>query len=425
LFADTRAGVALAAEAFARITDTVREFHGAVSGIPFRSLAPLPLAGTGSAAVQVLHEGIAGGVYAAVRGIGGASFALADAALKIAERHTRTSDARLRVVRDNVAGAINGLVGDYTTASRNSLAIRAGFYQEGELLSLTRPALAAAWPRASSRLVIFVHGLCCNEYAWRMRGLAGDERESTPYGAQLAAETGCTPLYFRYNTGLPVARNGRLLARAMAQLVANWPVAVDDIALIGHSMGGLVCRAAAHTGFGADASWTTKVSNVVCLGSPHLGAPLEKAVHLGVAVMGAFDLTRPWTRMLEVRSAGIRDLRLGTLGDRHDRVDRSQVRTIPNARYHFIGASIGRDVHDLRGQVFGDGLVRLSSATARELADADTAVLFGLHHMQLLNHPAVYRELRARLAAAASMDDRKRGRVHRKPLQRTEHLEGV
>jgi len=408
LISDTRGGVALAGAAFDRITDSIRKFHRAVSGIPFRGLAPLPAVGTGSDVVRAAHDGITGGIYIAVQGIGGAAFALTEAALRTIERNVAAPgdvDPGKRELRDNVAGALNGIFGDYVAASRNSLAVRAGFYRNGAALELERSALAAAYPLASARIAIFVHGLCCNEHMWQSRCSAPAENEATAsesrsYGERLAEDIGCTPLYFRYNTGLSVARNGRLLAKAIGQLIGNWPVTVDDIALIGHSMGGLVCRAAAHRGSHTNAAWTAKVSNVICLGSPHLGAPLEKAVHLGVAVMDAFELSRPWARMLEMRSVGIRDLRLGTITDPRDRAKPADVQKIPNARYHFIGASIGQDERDIRGRVLGDGLVRLPSATARRLADTDTAALFGLHHMQLLNHPAVYRELRERLGSA-------------------------
>ncbi len=55
-----------------------------------------------------------------------------------------------------------------------------------------------------------------------------------------------TPVYLRYNTGLPVGRNGADLAWLLDDLVAAWPVPVRSIALVGHSMGGLVVRAAFH-----------------------------------------------------------------------------------------------------------------------------------------------------------------------------------
>jgi hypothetical protein len=180
--------------------------------------------------------------------------------------------------------------------------------------------------------------------------------------------------------------------------------------LIGHSMGGLVSRAACHSALRSGAAWASRVSHVICLGTPHLGAPLEKVVHLGTAVMGAFRVTTPLAAVLDVRSRGIQDLRHGYAADEDWRgrdprtqyaARRTPIAPVPGARYHFIGSHIGRSARDPLGRVVGDGLVRLRSSTARDLADADTAVLFRVHHMRLLNHPAVYREIRGRLGADA------------------------
>jgi hypothetical protein len=173
-------------------------------------------------------------------------------------------------------------------------------------------------------------------------------------------------------------------------------------------MGGLVSRAACHSGLRSGAAWTDRVSNVICLGAPHLGAPLEKAVHLASAALNAFAVTRPLAAVLNARSRGIQDLRHGYTADQDWRgrspqtqydARRTPIARLPGARYHFIGSTVGGSERDPLGDIVGDGLVRLPSSTARELADADTAVLFRTHHMRLLNHPAVYRQIRTRLSA--------------------------
>ena len=139
---------------------------------------------------------------------------------------------------------------------------------------------------------------------------------------------------------------------------------------------------------------------------PHLGAPLERAVHVGAEVLHAFSLTRPLAALLNARSRGIQDLRYGYVSDddwrgRRPRTQyaagRSPIARVPGARYHFIGSSLGRSTRDPLGWVVGDGLVRVPSSTPRELADTDTAVVFGVHHLRLVNHPAVYAEIYARL----------------------------
>jgi len=270
---------------------------------------------------------------------------------------------------------------------------------------LTAPVLAARFPEASGRLVVFIHGLCCNEHSWQ---LYADQHR--PYGEQLA-ERGFTPLYLRYNTGLHISLNGRTLSRALDKLISHWPVPVKELVLVGHSMGGLVARSAVHKAEKAGMGWTARVSHILCLGTPHLGAPLEQLVHAATPVLETFPLSRPLAKVLAIRSAGIKDLRHGFTSDADWKgrpagaLNAEALTPIPRletARYHFIGSSIGLDESDWIGKVLGDGLVKLPSATARHLADADTAVLFRAHHMQLLNHPAIYTQIAQRLGLKAT-----------------------
>ena len=72
-------------------------------------------------------------------------------------------------------------------------------------------------------------------------------------------------------------------------------------------MGGLVVRSACSEG----GDWCEKVGRVVYLGSPHLGAPLERAAARGAALLARFPETAPIARVIEGRSAGIKDLRYG------------------------------------------------------------------------------------------------------------------
>lgn len=395
---DLRGAVQLAGDGFDQITARIHEFHRAISDQPMRGLAPLPA----TAPVRTLHDGITDGVYAAVRLTGAAVFGAATTLLRQAER-LPTSAATPALAprgRDLIVGALAGFVGDHAARWRNPLMPRLGFYRDGQRLSLDKAALGTAYPEATTKLVVFVHGLACTEHSWRLYEEPG-RPETRAYGSRLSEEFGYTPLYVRYNSGLHISRNGRGLARALAQLTAAWPVAVDEIVLIGHSMGGLVIRAAAAQGLAHADTWIGRVSRVVCLGSPHRGAPLEQAVDGLTRVLDRFELSRPWSRVLGVRSVGIRDLKHGATSDADWRDGRSRrwrspqpIARLPGARYHFIGSSIGISASDPLGRFLGDGLVCLPSSLASELADADTATLFGLHHMQLLNHPAVYAQLR-------------------------------
>src|SRR5262249_48491393 len=167
---------------------------------------------------------------------------------------------------------LNGLHGDFLERRGNALAIPMGLRHEGRELPLARAALERALPDATGRVCLFVHGLGCTETEWSF----GDA--ATNYGVLLARDLGITPLYLRFNSGLHIAENGRRLARLLDALAAAYPRAIDQIALVGHSMGGLVARSAAH--HGGDAAWVAKLRHVVCIASPHRGAPLAKGLDL-------------------------------------------------------------------------------------------------------------------------------------------------
>ncbi|NGY05163.1 esterase/lipase family protein [Solimonas terrae] len=397
-------GVELLGDTYAQITAGIHEFHRAIARQPFRTVDAIPTLGSGAAPVRVLHDGITDAVYTGVREIGALAFTLAGGALKLVEQQTSeveaTASAHPRT--DLAFSALSGLFGDHLIGRRNPVAPQFGLYVDGLKIETDRSSLAARFPDAEPRLVVFVHGLCCNETSWQLYRQAG-VRQSLPYGARLA-EHGYTPLYLRYNSGAHISQNGRRLARLLQQLLTQWPRAVEDITLIGHSMGGLVIRSAAAAGLRRGDAWTGKVGSLICLGSPHQGAALERGAQALAQVLQGFELSRPWARVLEARSVGIRDLRFGATSDadwrdglKRDWRPPASIARLADAQYHFIGCSVGDDEHDWRGKLLGDGLVHLPSSLAKELADADTAVLFRRHHMQLLNDPAVYALIAERL----------------------------
>ena len=196
-----------------------------------------------------------------------------------------------------------------------------------------------------------------------------------------------------------ISKNGARLAQALEKLVAQWPVPVEKVVFVGHSMGGLVSRVACAEAAKKHYVWANKATTVICLGSPHLGAPLEKGTHVVDTVLDAFALTRPLSKALRSRAVGIKDLRFGATDDTDWRGRDSDewwngrrlpIARLPHVRYYFAGATLGKSFDDIKGKLIGDGLVRIPSSTAQIVADADTAVVFSLNHMQLLNHPAVW-----------------------------------
>jgi pimeloyl-ACP methyl ester carboxylesterase len=285
---------------------------------------------------KLLHDGIAAAVYAGVRG--GAALAGRAASVMVPERE----------VSPPLLGVLNGLQGDVL---QPPLAIPMTLSVEGD----------------TPKLAVFVHGLFETEDAWRYGG-------GPRYGDRLP---GWTPVYVRYNTGRHIADNGRMLGRQLEELAAERDV--EEIALIGHSMGGLVARSACHAG----GDWTHLVSHVITLGSPHKGAPLEAAVHYAAEVLGVVPESRAFAALLRRRSAGIRDLRRGL-----------DVPLLENARHCFVSATVTRQKDHPVARVVGDWLVLERSASHRTQEPFHVG---SAHHLALLNHPAVYERLAAQL----------------------------
>jgi pimeloyl-ACP methyl ester carboxylesterase len=380
---------------------TARDVHTAVSDRVFRILGPL------GAPVRVIHDGISAasyrGVAAAIRApVAGAGRLVAD----------RAQDGSAPALADSRAGALalgalNGIAGDRLARDHGDLALELTVRRGGREVGLTAGGLAEAFPDASRRLAVFVHGLCGTEHTWAI-GSRGENPLPT-YGARLRDELGFTPVYIRYNTGLRVSDNGCRLAAALERIAANWPEEVAEIALIGHSMGGLVARSACHYGEREGDAWTERLRHVFCLGTPHLGAPLERAANVAGWTLARLPESRPFAELFfNRRSVGIKDMRFGNCveedwcdcdPDEFLRDRCQEVPFLPTAAYYFVGATLTERPDGLGGLI-GDMLVQYPSASGsgrrrRIPFELDNGLHLGrAHHMRLLNHPDVYAQIR-------------------------------
>jgi pimeloyl-ACP methyl ester carboxylesterase len=414
--ADRAVGGSRAAEVQALSRLGFDEIAAAVGGIEqlHRTIAARAFGpqGLGARPAQVAHDAISGAVYTGLRGA--ARLAGRGAGTALAARQTPDLPALSETPAGSMALAVlNGLVGDSLERRQIELHQPMGIRVGGEIVPPTRESLAAAFPDATPRLVVFVHGLMETEHTWRI----GWRRHGGTYGSRLRHDLGCTPIYVRYNTGLHISENGRSLAELLAEAVEEWPVAVEEIAIVGHSMGGLVTRSACHVANEEEASWVSRVRHVVSLGTPHTGAPLAQAVHYASAALWKVPETRPLAGFLRRRSAGIRDLRHGSLVDEDwrdrdpDALRRVACREVPlleGATHCFVAATVTRSPHHPIGRLVGDTLVLPPSASGRSrtrripFREEHGAHLGGTHHIALLNHPEVYELLRAWLAQAPS-----------------------
>jgi pimeloyl-ACP methyl ester carboxylesterase len=303
---------------------------------------------------------------------------------------------------------VNGIWGDTLSNRHPELATPMAVRSRDEDVVLTTEALRAAFPAAGPRIALFVHGLCETEDYWSLAARRQHGTEHPTLGSRLRRDLGYTPVYLRYNTGLHVSDNGLRLAALLEELVAHWPVAVERITLIGHSMGGLVIRSAGRQGTAAGHRWVPAVRHVVCLGTPHLGAPLARGVHATAWLLARFPESRPVARLLSLRSAGVHDLNYGALveedwrdvdPDALPRDNCTDVPFLPHAGHYFIGATLARQHDSPLAAVLGDLVVPYRSAAGKgdrrhlPFESGNGRHLGGLHHFDLLNHPEVHDQL--------------------------------
>ncbi len=409
---DLRGAAKLATEATTGLTDLVEAVHARIASVPG---LPGPADGR--------TRGLTGLVYKTIRGVtklvGGSVDTLLDVLTPaLASRAGAAADPLAPGLpsreREAVVAALNGVLGDHLAKTSNPLAIRMALRHEGRALPLERAALAAALPQAGPKLLVLIHGLCMNDLQWRRRAAVGKDGDHD-HGAALAASLGFTPVYLHYNSGLHVSTNGRALAAQLEALLHEWPRPIERFAIVGHSMGGLVARSALHHARAAGHHWPDRLDDLACLGTPHHGAPLERAGQGIDLLLSATPYAGPFGRLAKLRSAGITDLRHGNLldddwatGDRFERAtDRRTPVPLPaGPRCYAVAGTVGAQAGDLKDALLGDGLVPLASALGRHRVARRTLkfpperqrTFAQVNHMQLLTDAAVFEQLRTWLA---------------------------
>ena len=340
--------------------------------------------------------------------------------------------------RAAVLAALNGVLGDRLQAADNALATT---------MSLRGRAGAALsgppWAGSGGKLVLLIHGLCMNDVQWQLPAQNRAEKStengvpdaSAAIGADLGVEIGVdlgvnigvdigaelaklgyTPLYLRYNSGLHISENGQQLAQLLQHLFATWPEPITELTLIGHSMGGLVARSACAVAEQAALPWRAALRRMIFLGTPHHGAPLERAGNWVDVILATTPYSAPFAKLGQLRSSGITDLRYGFVqaSDWHGenrftrRADSRQPLPLPSGvACHAVAATLAARGSVMADSALGDGLVPLASALGQSadpehcLQFSSTLQLWQTGHMALLYAPEVGQAIRQWLAAAA------------------------
>ncbi len=305
--------------------------------------------------------------------------------------------------REAILAALNGVMGDHLLASNNPFATPMTLRYQDEVLNWQDPS---PLPAASGKVMLLIHGLCMND----LQRHALHQGHRVEHGEVLASTLDYTPIYLRYNSGLHISQNGRELSTRLEQLVMHWPAAIEQLTVVAHSMGGLLIRSACHYAKQEGLTWPGHLKNIVFLGTPHHGTPLERAGNWVNTILGSTPYTRPFTALGQLRSAGITDLRYGHVLDEdwhgHDRFkskpDKRQLVPLPEGvACYTVAATVAAGRSALANRLIGDGLVPLHSALGhhddaqRKLHFSETSqwIAYRMNHLELLSSPDVSRQI--------------------------------
>lgn len=376
----------LATSGLTGIADIVMEMH--------REIVLRPLGLHTERGRKFWNKGLTGRIYGLTKNIMGHSGEGVALSLRTFNRLTPSQQRRpLTAMQHFLIGVINGVTGDHLIHMRNPMALPMMFYdrygqpQRGEV---------------RGRVIILAHGLCMSHLSW-------DPGESVGLGEQIAYHSPqSTVLYLNYNTGRRISQNGRTYANLLQELLDKNPH-ITDIDLIGHSMGGLISRSALFYGKQMGYDWPSIADRLVCLGSPHHGAVLERLGFLVQERLGQVPFAGVLAKLFDIRSAGVIDLRHGSVRDddwEHlegrlgQKDDVRKPAPLPSSVKTFLVAGTlekGPTSTSRTMQALGDYLVSVSSALGEhgnalhrlKVPESRKAVFYGVNHMALQYHPAV------------------------------------
>ena len=173
-----------------------------------------------------------------------------------------------------------------------------------------------------------------------------------------------------------------------------------------HPIHAQIIRSAVHYARADGLGWPQRLRSIVFLGTPHHGAPLERAGNIVDVLLGSTSFTAPFARLGHLRSAGITDLRFGCVLDEdwhghnrfHRKPDSRQRVPLPEGVACFaIAATTAAKRSLLADRLIGDGLVPLHSALGHhrdakrrlDFPKSSQWIAYQTSHMALLSHPEV------------------------------------
>jgi pimeloyl-ACP methyl ester carboxylesterase len=393
--ADLQGLTRLITDATIGITDLVEAMHRRVVNPPLLPSTP----------IQNLITNIAGITYKNIkrstRLIGnGTDKALGQLTSVLGE--TKATDER-----EAIRSVLNGVIGDYLEKNDNPLKIDMQFRHQANAIPLDRKNLEKAYPPINGRILLMVHGSCMNDIQWT--------RKEHNHGIALAKEFNQTPIYLNYNSGRHISTNGQVLNKLLEELTQHWPVPVEELIILAHSMGGLVSRSAIYYSQQQQQSWTQYLKKIIFLGTPHHGAPLEQAGNFVDVVLENIPYAKPFARLGKIRSAGVTDLRYGNLVDEdwqdNDRFkmqgdQRNNISLPEQVECYSIAGIVGKASTSTSSQLLGDNMVSVKSALGQHkkasknlnFKQKNTWIVEKCNHTELLSNLKVYDKIKSWVA---------------------------
>ncbi|MBO1765215.1 alpha/beta fold hydrolase [Allobranchiibius sp. GilTou38] len=380
------------------VTGAIRDTHGAVASKVFASARRT--VGPVVTPVEFAHDHIARAAYgASAVALEGMAEAVGATAAKAAQAGRTSKFGRGTTRRaSGVLAFVHGFNGDKMASSgRMPLSSPMSLRRSGERVPATADGLARAYPDATPQIVIFVHGFVGTEQMWKRHAHRDDDGRRLSYGRRLEAHGDWSALWVRYNTGLRIKSNGLELALLIEQVVDHWPVPVERVVLVGHSMGGLVASSALLQ-WPTSSTWGPLVSDLITLGTPYHGSPIEQGANYLAEFFSGYGATRWLGDVIQFRSEGIKDLRPGNLfladtrGAMPDAAEwRQALAPQMVVRHLAVAGVLTKDPHARLGGIIGDGIVPRASARAGADNDLSRSTMMGsMSHNDLVNDPRVY-----------------------------------
>jgi pimeloyl-ACP methyl ester carboxylesterase len=374
------------------ITDLVEEVHKQVVHPPF-----LP-----STSIQKLITKIAGITFNNIRW---STKLIGNSISKILEYYT---PAIINIENSNkkevLLSVLNGVIGDYLAEKNNPLKINMQFRYHSKAIQIDNKSLNRTYPKINGKILLMIHGSCMSDNQW--------SRKNHNHGEILSQELNKIPIFLNYNSGKHISTNGKDLNENLQKLVENWPVPVEEIVIIAHSMGGLLTRSALYYAEQNQNNWTKHLKKIAFLGTPHHGSHVEKIGNYLDLILESVPYLKPFARLGKIRSAGVTDLRYGNLVDedwqhsgRFERKgDQRQQIPLPNKiEFYAIAANLGKETATISSQILGDSLVDVKSALGQHknpdknlyFKEDNCMIVFENNHLDLLSNPKILDSLKA------------------------------